>query len=149
MNAGQEDFDKLRKLLALKRHEQPPPGYFDRLPGNIISRIKAGETTESFWERFVPKIVLRPSFAYGFGLAATVMLAVGIGYALKEPAPTANNMPLAHAVDPSHQQPVLAGAPAFMAASNENVSSTNPMNPQPLFQPNIQVAPASFQGQNH
>ena len=76
MNPDPENFENLRKLLALKRHEQPPPGYFNRLPDTILSRIKAGDQpSESFWERLLPRVILRPAFAYGFGLAACAMLA--------------------------------------------------------------------------
>lgn len=143
MNSGQEDFEKLRKLLALKRHEQPPPGYFDRLPNQILSRIKAGEQTESIWDRLLPKIVLRPAFAYGFGIAACVLLAIGGNYALKtEPAPTVAGPFL---TAQPQEQPMVASAPTFLMASNGPVaSSTNPVNPQPLFQPNIQVLPAGY-----
>lgn len=53
MNSEQEDFEKLRLLLSVKRYEQPPPGYFDRLPRDIIARLKAGEAHQSvsFFER--------------------------------------------------------------------------------------------------
>jgi hypothetical protein len=144
MNSGQEDFEKLRKLLALKRHEQPPPGYFDRLPNQILSRIKAGETEESFWDRLLPKIVLRPAFAYGFGLAACVLLAIGGNYALRtDPAPAIGSPFLT--AQPQDPPTIAAAAPTFLMASNTTAaSSTNPVNPQPLFQPNIQVLPAGF-----
>jgi hypothetical protein len=39
----ESDFSKLQTLLRLKRHEQPPPRYFNDLSGRVISRIKAGE----------------------------------------------------------------------------------------------------------
>jgi hypothetical protein len=79
MNPEPEQFENLRRLLALKRHEQPPPGYFDRMPGLIMARIKAGERGESsrpvwFWEvpwieRIWTLLEARPVLAGGFGVA--------------------------------------------------------------------------------
>ncbi len=148
MNSGQDDFDKLRKLLALKRHEEPPPGYFDRLPNQIISRIKAGESTESIWDRLLPRFILRPAFAYGTAVAACVLLAFGANYALREDAAPnmANPMLTAQpvALAPGESPAVASSEPTFISASNSMVSSTNPVNPQPLFEPKVQVLPAGY-----
>lgn len=65
-----ENFEALRKLMAVKRHEIPPPGYFNRLPGSIISRIERGEGKLSFLERLSVELTIRPAFAYAFAIAA-------------------------------------------------------------------------------
>lgn len=83
MNLESDDFEALRKLLALKRYEQPPPGYFNRLPGTILARIEAGETEPSFWENLFSNFVLRPSHAYALGLSFCGMLIAAVLYSLQ------------------------------------------------------------------
>jgi hypothetical protein len=78
MNSDAENFEALRKLLALKRHEQPPPGYFPRLPDKIVLRIERGDAQLNFWERFVAGYSFRPAFAYSFALAAFGALAFSV-----------------------------------------------------------------------
>lgn len=83
MNSESENFDQLRRLLALKRHEQPPPGYFDGFSGKVTARIRAGEQGEGAFERtwyyrFWKLLEAQPVFAGAFGAAVCAVLISGI-----------------------------------------------------------------------
>ena len=92
MNSEFDSFNQLRRLLALKRHEQPPPGYFDRFSSQVISRIRAGERGEPdsvldrmfagvawFW-RLRAALEARPAFAGAMGAAVCALMITGIMY---------------------------------------------------------------------
>ena len=44
---------RLVRLLALKRHELPPPGFFDQLPVRILVNLRAGSEVDDapWWRR--------------------------------------------------------------------------------------------------
>lgn len=100
MNSEQGNFEQLHRLLAIKRHEQPPPGYFDNFSRQVIVRIKAGDRKGetmlewlfeevswlgSLWAAFETKPVLASSV----GLAVCVLLISGFMYAGKTDMPVA------------------------------------------------------------
>lgn len=87
MSTAPEDFEKLRKLLKLKRHEQPPPGYFNNFSRQIIARLEAeGQASranilsaEAPWARkLVRMLETNPMFAGAFGVAICSLLIFGI-----------------------------------------------------------------------
>src|SRR5947207_1948610 len=91
MNAEQEnEFTALRRLLKLKRYEQPPPRYFNDFSGQIIERIKfggkearedAGERMawESPWlNRVLNTLLGKPIVAGAFGAAVCLLVVAGL-----------------------------------------------------------------------
>jgi hypothetical protein len=84
MKPDSENFDSLRRLLALKRHEQPPPGYFNYFSRDVIARIRAGETggemtlASSWVERLLGMFDVKPVFAGAFGMAVCAVLISGV-----------------------------------------------------------------------
>lgn len=87
MNSNPSDFESLRKLLALKRYEQPPPGYFNRLPDQIMARLERGDERPAFWERFLAQFVFRPALAYGVALVAFSALTLSVMFSVKTQSP--------------------------------------------------------------
>jgi hypothetical protein len=83
MNPDPNDFEALLKLMALKRHEQPPPGYFSRLPDTIAARLERGEGQLGFWETFMDHLTFRPAFVYSFSLAALGALTISVIYSVR------------------------------------------------------------------
>ncbi len=90
MHPEQDEFQQLRRLLALKRHEQPPPGYFDNFSREVILRLRERPVHSKFslfevlaghspWlERFLAGIQSRPILAGGFGFTACGLLVAGL-----------------------------------------------------------------------
>ncbi len=88
MNESENNFKSLRRLLALKRHEIPPPGYFNSFSGQVVSRIRAGETAESreiagssWLLKFLQVFEAKPAFAGAFASSLCLLLLFGILYA--------------------------------------------------------------------
>jgi hypothetical protein len=79
MNSQDQEFQALRRLLALKRHEQPPPGYFDRLAGSIRAQLAAEQASESWWSRLFTRWEIRPAWAGAFAASVAAMYVVSVG----------------------------------------------------------------------
>jgi hypothetical protein len=92
MRPETENFEQLRRLLALKRHEQPPPGYFNSFSSQVIARIEAGERGDDavgfarwIWEgvwlqRLWEALAAKPALAGVFGVAVCGLLIAAVIY---------------------------------------------------------------------
>jgi hypothetical protein len=59
-------------MLAVKRHEQPPPGYFESFSDLVITRIEAGEniTSQPWWRSLWLTFQTKPVLASAYCLLA-------------------------------------------------------------------------------
>src|SRR6185437_12545452 len=87
MSTAPEEFEKLQKLLKLKRHEQPPPGYFNNFSTRVINGIdrqaqkeyqRYGEAAWLF--RLLGTLETNPIAAGVFGMSLCGLLVAGIAY---------------------------------------------------------------------
>jgi hypothetical protein len=162
MNENENNFESLRRLLALKRHETPPPGYFKNFHGEVMARIRAGEGSSAkrkiielpWLVRLLSACEAKPAFTGAFAFALCLLLIFGIVYAERpdsmtqplltqtmQAAPSGMSLAIASSSD-LNAQPAIQ--PAFIS-----ISSTNPVfNAQPaslLFgQPSATAQPLTF-----
>jgi hypothetical protein len=134
MTPDSENFDQLRRLLALKRHEMPPPGYFHGFSREVIVRIKAGDMggevgstwwiLEGSWLRRVWSIFeARPVLAGGFGVAVCGFFVAGALISADNPQVGSVGLPLPQTLP--HGESV-AIAPAVGVTPLERVAQELP-----------------------
>jgi len=77
-----DDFQDLQRLLRLKRHEQPPPGYFEGFSSKVIDEIKASQMVHesSWWERFFMGFDAKPALVCAYSLVVCSSLLYGLGF---------------------------------------------------------------------
>jgi hypothetical protein len=81
MSQSPDNFDALRKLLALKRHEPPPPGYFSRFAGRLIAQLEAegGMRAPTWWQRWWEALNSPPVLALSYGAVVIGLVMLGTG----------------------------------------------------------------------
>ena len=111
MNTDRNEFEVLQRLLSLKRHEVPPPGYFNHFSDRVIARIEEANTvaSSSWWQWLIERLEFRPFLACTYGFALCFGMLYGLG--------------LAQFADPDgdlHRRPPswLATAPSFIMEMN-------------------------------
>jgi hypothetical protein len=156
MENENENFDKLKTLLTLKRHELPPPGYFNKLPREVVSRLRAERAaenvdamtklkTEAPWlMKFWRTLQGKPAFAVSFGTVICSLMLAAIFFAEKPPV----QPPLA-GVPAARSAPLMGGspdvAPVLAVEDKPILVATNQTQPN-LFEmeSNGQTAPVNF-----
>jgi hypothetical protein len=159
---SEQDFSQLRRLLSLKRHEQPPPGYFDALPRQIIASLQAQSTCRdadtnagvpAWILNLIARVQARPALAglVGAGFCALIL---GTVIFLEKDSQRPQAMPsvladIASSSQPAPTQetsgtvlqPVMAEAALPLTASNQWQATPAPS----LFDltPGLNTAPVS------
>lgn len=94
MNDQSQDFEQLRRLLALKRHETPPPGYFQDFSSRVIGRIEGeAEAETGLFQRVIKLLQIRPAISASFCLASVLVLLAAATLIESGPASSPVRMP--------------------------------------------------------
>src|ERR1017187_5902257 len=134
MKENENNFESLRRLLALKRHETPPPGYFENFSSEVTARIRAGVSKQLTGElpwffRLLSTFEAKPAFTGAFASALCLLLLFGIVYAerpdiapqpLLQAAPVSSPLAVATPVTLSSQP---AEQPVFLSSTNPVLNS--------------------------
>jgi hypothetical protein len=142
MHPEPDDFEQLRRLLALKRHEQPPPGYFNHFSREVIARLRADEALRQesasagfflefpLLQRIWTALEAKPVLAGAFGVALCGFLTAGFLFSdnstLLQTAPVGVLMPDGNQVTAAQiatqpAMPFLSQAPAIGPSSTGGV----------------------------
>ncbi|HZO85133.1 MAG TPA: hypothetical protein VFC26_07975 [Verrucomicrobiae bacterium] len=131
MNPQADNFEQIRKVLALKRHEQPPPGYFQNLSARIISRIESAESDQpTLWERLGFAFGSKPAFVCALGVVACGLICIGL---LSTQGTAADAI--------ARQQPFDTQSALMLAGPQETRSSIEPVISQVSAFDQIPVRP--------
>jgi hypothetical protein len=124
MNSSPEDFSRLSKLIRLKSHEQPPPGFFDNFSDKVIARIEAeGVAMQvSWWQRVFPELEAKPLLACAYGLVITGLLVVGLGIS--------QSIESEEGPGPSLASPWFAQTPATASLAPSGAALDRPLSEQ-------------------
>jgi hypothetical protein len=163
MNENENSFESLRRLLALKNRETPPPGYFNDFSSHVLSRIRAGEAREPataaehlFAEapwlvKFLQLFEAKPAFSGAFALALCLVLVFGIVFA-ERPDYSAPQPQLTQMAENSAPLASISPATVLAQPSDQVMLASDNTNPASSLQPvaslfgqqNTLVQPVSF-----
>jgi hypothetical protein len=143
-----ENFDQLRKLLALKRYEQAPPGYFNNFSSKVVARIAAAEAAPALsgWQKLGLDFDFKPALMCGLGVVVCGLLSAGV---IASAFKSADQPPVGLVMGPPINSP--AAVPPFNAMLSDDL----PESTQPVFsasrfeQFGPRIVPTTFQGRGN
>ena len=158
--SNNNNFRELKQLLKLKQHEVPPPGYFNHFSGDVIARIRTGETEEaegflarlgsgSFMGGLLHIFQAKPGVIGGFATSLCLLLLISVVMA-ERPDGSSSTGGLGGLQSPQSGDFVSTSLLPAGAASGISISTNPIVSLQPaatLFsssQPNPLFQPASF-----
>lgn len=157
MDTNHDQFDDVRKLLALKKYEQPPPRFFQEFSGKVIDRLHALEHARpvTWLQRLGLDLDFKPAMMGAFGVVVCGLLLVGVLVSGgSTPSPTTNfsmNGDSSVLFAPPGDAPAFASGASLNPVVNpsEIPSSTAPVSgasgsPFSLLTPHAERASFSF-----
>lgn len=156
MEPPEENFEQLKKLLKLKRHETPPPGYFEDFSSNLIARIEAEDArpAPAGWRRFFAGLDTSPIMVGAYGVIVASLVIVGVQMAGRAGSPdditsdpsfagTKPGASMGLAASPESIQPaaetdamIVVGPRPGMIGAGEELARTSPtgmFNPPSIY----------------
>ncbi len=146
-DSGHQQFQQLRRMLVLKKYEQPPPGYFDSFHREVIARLRAGEAAQPSWlgafswevswlQRLVGLLQNRPMVAGGFGFAICGVLLAGLVFSEAGNGPIESPVMTSFVSAPPPQQDSAGEALIYRASAQQPIVQVAApvQRPDSLFQ---------------
>jgi hypothetical protein len=153
MDAEHDSLEQVRRLLAVKKYERPPPRFFHEFSGKVLARLQALEAARpvTWWQRFGLDLDFRPALMGAFGVAACGLLLLGVISSLGVSNPPDANPQLAGVPSGIFAPPVENSAFSGSATLNpavkpeEPASSTTPVGAfSPFSLPVLHARPAGY-----
>lgn len=159
MQDSPQEFEKLRQLLTLKRHEIPPPGYFRDFSSRVVSQLERDKVraSEGWFQRLTALFQARPAISWSFCMATGLVLVAATTVFEGKPGGPAAAMPSVEptfASIPDQSVPTSTAGVVFetnlqsagfaleMAPARTNPAPADSLFSSPLY--NLRVEPASF-----
>jgi hypothetical protein len=138
-------------LLALKRYESPPPGYFDGFSGKVVARLQAQRMHDAIpaWRRWLSELLERPvlSGVYAFLFGGLVMVALGLVQTpMSEGLPPTASWATPGSIDPFAARDVALQPVSHAAILPSSVSPVVWPASSPFAQYGLRAERASFHG---